>query len=516
MTADDAFDVYGSGLAPKLQRTGSARQSRHQLRIQRPQPVRTLEHQFTPLSAASSSFNSPYVQSPITPYDNGTPLSAISTTFVPFQRSHHTMPPTMDRHDSLGGRFYSQLDQMKLSSTLEHRGQTSLPMQHQKSVPSSHVPDTYELDPSSLRLKLEPTTTPFAVGTPTRQPLKHNLRRSSNPGPGPRYMSNMPPPHFFAEDKKLSPTRLLAPRPSPGSLASRSLSSSPNAAVMYHQVVRPIKVEGVDKYQIPRLERTKVEKQKLFCDQCNKQPDGFRGAHELQRHKDAQHSRVRKVWVCIDGSEEQNMLSSCKNCRALKTYPAYYNAAAHLRRMHFKPKPEGAKGKSNRAGSGGGDDPPIEILKKSWMKQVVEVDGKITCDADAHEDLPEDDTASEDEDISVESLDAMHELDEQADEAAERAIPQLSSTLDTIGSLADVSPPPEMDEFADFDCDCDSLDTDLLDTEVNVSSNGGELQHTLCDSLQTTGSGFLNAAACFASELDFSEIFSVPEFLPST
>jgi len=60
-----------------------------------------------------------------------------------------------------------------------------------------------------------------------------------------------------------------------------------------------------------------------------------------------------------------------------KKYGAYYNAAAHLRRTHFKPKAKGARKSSKsddgekRGGKGGGDWPPMSELKY-WMKEVEE------------------------------------------------------------------------------------------------------------------------------------------------
>jgi hypothetical protein len=49
---------------------------------------------------------------------------------------------------------------------------------------------------------------------------------------------------------------------------------------------------------------------------------------------------------------------------------AYYNAAAHLRRAHFKPKNRRKdKDGESRGGKGGGDWPPMAELKY-WMKEV--------------------------------------------------------------------------------------------------------------------------------------------------
>lgn len=89
---------------------------------------------------------------------------------------------------------------------------------------------------------------------------------------------------------------------------------------------------------------------RVYCDQCNEVPDGFRGDHELRRHKERVHAKNKKVWVTKDISPDGDFLSDCKACRRGKYYFADYNAAAHLRRQHFCK--EGKRGKSKKERDG--------------------------------------------------------------------------------------------------------------------------------------------------------------------
>ena len=179
------------------------------------------------------------------------------------------------------------------------------------------------------------------------------------------------------------------------------------------------------KYQRPKHDR-------VLCKQCNDNPEGFRGDHELRRHIEAKHHRLVKKWVCRDPitvniphlQRAVKPLDDCKQCAQQKHYGAYYNAAAHLRRTHFRVRPSrkgkhGANGRSGggggggggsgsdekRGGSGGGDWPPMNELKLWMMEIMVSVDhpGALIPDgADGLESIGHIDT--DDADLNMEYL----------------------------------------------------------------------------------------------------------------
>ena len=203
------------------------------------------------------------------------------------------------------------------------------------------------------------------------------------------------------------------------------------------------------KRQIPKLQYSRHTKEKLKCERCNKNPDGYRGSHELHRHMALDHNYSRTAWVCIDISSN-GFLSGCAACESKKPYGQDYNAAAHLRRFHFHPKSEvrrtNVDPEERRGGKGGGKDPPMSECRR-WMEKI-QVPGKDfttladSADNDAADDAAEDDEASKEEqgeqDEDVEDV-ILPENIEKNDDALQTGIgavgQQISaSALDGVGN----------------------------------------------------------------------------------
>ncbi|KAK7949278.1 uncharacterized protein PG986_010164 [Apiospora aurea] len=196
----------------------------------------------------------------------------------------------------------------------------------------------------------------------------------------------------LSQQNARSKSTLLKPKPASELKASESQQNA--------------KKDG--KTPIAKAKYVRPKQPKVFCHDCAEHPEGFRGDHELRRHRDAKHPQqgVVKKWICVDphsvglpiGVPVVNPLDKCKACTSKKKYGAYYNAAAHLRRTHFKEKPSRAKNKTGggprsdeekRGGKGGGDWPPMPELK-NWMKEIYVRQDEL----DTEEDEEVDDEAS--------------------------------------------------------------------------------------------------------------------------
>ncbi|ETR99680.1 hypothetical protein M419DRAFT_37374 [Trichoderma reesei RUT C-30] len=92
---------------------------------------------------------------------------------------------------------------------------------------------------------------------------------------------------------------------------------------------------------------------RVLCDMCEEYPDGFRGPHELNRHKALKHNGRVTGYICqnagqtvtASGQKLLRPLSECSRCKENWQYYSVQNAVEHLRRNHFaeKKKPHGLR-----------------------------------------------------------------------------------------------------------------------------------------------------------------------------
>ncbi|KAI0466094.1 hypothetical protein F4859DRAFT_337513 [Xylaria cf. heliscus] len=217
-----------------------------------------------------------------------------------------------------------------------------------------------------------------------------------------QYASTTPNEGLFASsemERSLSTTSTASSKSISSSLSARAKDTlarqnhraqnaplKPKPSVDENKPEPPSDEKNDGKAPIMKTKYIRPRQPKVFCDLCEEHKEGFRGEHELRRHKEAKHQALVKKFICVDPQElglpvnvqVVNPLSKCKACKAQKKYGAYYNAAAHLRRTHFKEKPSRSKNKNpganggdddKRGGKGGGDWPSMHELK-NWMQEI--------------------------------------------------------------------------------------------------------------------------------------------------
>ncbi|KAF3391703.1 hypothetical protein F1880_007911 [Penicillium rolfsii] len=295
-----------------------------------------------------------------------------STSGLPYQESFpSSLYPDLDPHASFPFTYPSPFSTSAPSAT---------PFRRQ------HVPTT-----------LNPTTPVTPLSTPGAIDMKPSISTESNSSA----TAAASRAARRTQEQIAHGARPIAPkRESQDKAHLQPDPSDPN------RMIRISSADGTTKEvaAIPKASVQRPPKPKTYCHLCNDQPEGFHGDHELRRHIDRVHAQVRKVWVCVDISPDKTFLANCKACRNGKKYGANYNAAAHLRRTHFHPcqRGRGGRGKDSekRGGKGGGNQPPMEVLKL-WMREMIERADEHSVDtlgADGLEEcagsLPSDDLGS--------------------------------------------------------------------------------------------------------------------------
>lgn len=261
-------------------------------------------------------------------------------------------------------------------------------------VEQPQLPTTLELD---AEMKRDVSTSSVAIPDQAQSPSPPNIyTKMTRDASSDTNVSSVSRISRRSQEQVAQAARPIAPK----DLVESPMSKQQSPALSGGQAMLRQRSAPEPKVLIPKLQYSRHAKEKLKCKRCNKNPDGYRGSHELHRHMALDHNSSRTAWVCVDVSSN-GFLSGCAACESKKAYGQDYNAAAHLRRFHFHPKSEvrrtNVDPEHRRGGKGGGKDPPMTECRR-WMKKV-EVPGK---DFTALADSVVDDASEDDEDYDEE------------------------------------------------------------------------------------------------------------------
>jgi hypothetical protein len=260
------------------------------------------------------------------------------------------------RADKLSSHHKSAIGSRCIKPVLEERAEAKRKLEEEERA--MHVQNPGESDP------INSLSTPL----PSTPPFLENAAMTRVPS-----VAATPPDEDRARRRLLEVVtkQVIAPlMPKGGSVDTPKSRDSPSQLMMRSEsdAYTKVGISSKHTYQRPKHER-------VLCKLCPNDREGFRGDHELRRHVDREHNIIVKRWICVepnDGLAHPKPvfpLSRCKAChQQKKKYTAYYNAAAHLRRAHFRPKKR--RGDNlKRIERSGGDWPPMSELK-FWMKEV--------------------------------------------------------------------------------------------------------------------------------------------------
>ncbi|KAK1243340.1 hypothetical protein MKX07_003968 [Trichoderma sp. CBMAI-0711] len=137
----------------------------------------------------------------------------------------------------------------------------------------------------------------------------------------------------------------------PDSSETRSSSSVPSPRLTQYQrtMAEMVAREARRAARTAKRATQKPRGPKVKCPECSDDHDGFRGRHELERHRRAKHNQQVDRYHCVgplDGTAIAGGLTihqpfdGCGYCRGRKQYNSEQNAIDHLRRRHFSAKKE--------------------------------------------------------------------------------------------------------------------------------------------------------------------------------